>query len=243
MSETSKRLAIGALALVVLTLFVFAAFFWLLSGVGCEDAEEATLNTVQCDHERGRSWVTLQGVLILCSGAALVAGTVWGVLAARLWPLAVAVALALPALAAVFVIQGVEVSDKPLPRLSNVRLIDRGCTVPCSRGIRVAFTVDREAEVDFHLGPARFEDIGGRQYGSGVLGQEYGPTTPGVDYKPGRQVVRVGGAILNPPEQRGSLPPGDYELELVARPPEAGNQRRQSLGEVKRRVEISPRPG
>jgi hypothetical protein len=133
-------------------------------------------------------------------------------------------------------IDGIELGDKPVPRLTEVRLIDDGCRVPCSNGIRVAVTVDRPAEVELHLGPARFRDIGGRQYSSRIAGES--GATAGVDA--GTHELSVVGEILNPPRQRGPLPAGDYEVDVTARPQDAGNQERQEHGPIARRVTIRP---
>jgi hypothetical protein len=96
----------------------------------------------------------------------------------------------------------------------------------------VTFTLDREAEVDFGLGPARFEDIGGRQYASGRVGQPLEPGAQPVDYEAGTHTARVAGRIVNPPEERGPLPAGDYELELEVRAKDSGNQAAADRGSV-----------
>jgi hypothetical protein len=100
----------------------------------------------------------------------------------------------------------------------------------------VAVTVDLAAEVELGLGPARFRDIGSRQYSSRIVGKP--GATAEVDA--GRHEFRVTGEILNPPRQRGPLPPGDYEVDVTARPQDAGNQERQSNKPITRRVTIRP---
>jgi hypothetical protein len=110
------------------------------------------------------------------------------------------------------------------------------CEVPCRDGVRVAVTVDRAAEVELGLGPARFRDIGSRQYSSRIVGKPGATAEVGA----GSHEFSVTGAILSPPRQRGPHPPGDYEVDVTARPQDAGNQERQSNEPITRRVTIRP---
>ena len=215
MSDTTKRLLVGAIALAALGLFFLGGLLWLGSSLGCEDAETPAFDTVRCDDERGAWWVRLQALLFLGSALGCLVGVVWGMVKPSLRPPSVVLALALPAVIATLAIQGVRVGDKTEPQLTNVRA--GGCEAPCTAGVPVTFTLDRHAEVEFHLGPARFEDIGGRQYGSGARGQP-------LELDAGRHSARVPGRIVNPPAERGPLPAGDYELDVQARPVNSGNQ-------------------
>jgi hypothetical protein len=221
-TRVTKRLLVAALALVAVGLFALAAFVWLAGSLGCEDAEDVAFDTVRCDGERGRWWTWLQALLFLGSALACMVCVVWGFARATLRAPAVAVALSVPALVAVVAIQGVRVADKAEPKLSNVRAGD--CRVPCRGGLPVTFTLDRDAEVDFHLGPARFEDIGGRQYASGAVGRPIEPGAQPVDFEAGTHTTRVTGRIANPPAERGPLPAGEYELDVQTRAVDSGNQ-------------------
>lgn len=75
------------------------------------------------------------------------------------------------------------------------------------------------------------------------MGSGYRPGSESDDFEAGTHEVRVGGAIRNPPEERGPLPPGPYDLEVIAGAQDAGNQERQRTGPVKLRVEIRPARG
>ena len=153
MSDTTKRLLLAAIALVALGLFLLGGLLWLGGSLGCEDAETRAFDTVRCDDERGAWWVRLQALLFLGSALGCLVGVVWGMAKPSLRPPSVALAVALPAVVATVAIQGVRVGDKTEPRLANVRA--GSCAAPCREGIPVTFTLDRAAEVDFHLGPAR----------------------------------------------------------------------------------------
>jgi hypothetical protein len=233
-SDTAKRLLVGAIALAALGLFFLGGLLWLGSSLGCEDAETRAFDTVRCDDERGAWWVRLQALLFLGSALGCLVGVVWGMVKPSLLPPSVSLAVALPAMMATLAIQGVRVGDKTEPRLTNVRAGD--CSAPCREGIPVTFTLDRDAEVDFHLGPARFEDIGGRQYASGAVGQPIEPGAQPLDFDAGSHRARVTGRIVNPPAERGPLPRGDYELDVDARPRNSGNQGGRDRHSV--RVEI-----
>ena len=234
MSNTNKRLLVGVIALVAVAMFLLAGFLWLAGSLGCEDAENAAFDTVRCDRERGEWWTRLQGLLFFGSALACLGCVVWGLIKPSLRVPSVALALSAPALIATVAIQAVRVTDKAEPKLSNVSAGD--CEAPCRAGLPVTFTIDRDAEVDFHLGPARFEDIGGRQYASGAVGQPIEPGGQPIDFEAGTHTARVTGRIANPPEERGPLPAGDYELDVQAGPPDSGNQGAEDRRSV--RVEI-----
>ncbi len=236
MSDRRKRLAILLLAACAVALYLAVLLFFVGARLGCEDAEQAAFDTVGCDSERGSGWRAVQSALLAATGLGVLVGAVVAFSRRRFLPLAVPAVAIVPVFVAVGVIDGIELGDKPVPRVTEVRLIDRSCRVPCRDGIRVAVTVDLSAEVELHLGPARFEDIGSRQYSSRIVG-EPGAT---AEVDAGRHEFRVTGEILNPPGQRGPLPPGDYEVDVTARPQDAGNQRRQSGEPIARRVTIRP---
>ncbi len=212
----------GVIALVAVGMFLLAGFLWLAGSLGCEDADDAAFGTVRCDRERGEWWTRLQGLLFLGSALACLGCVVWGLVKPSIRAPSVALGLSLPALIGVVAIQGVRVADKAEPRLSGVRA--GGCEAPCRDGLPVTFTLDRDAEVDFHLGPARFEDIGGRQYASGAVGRPIEPGAQPLDFDAGTHTAHVTGRIANPPEERGPLPAGAYELDVKASARDSGNQ-------------------
>lgn len=236
MNDRFKRILIGLLALGALLVFAILAFLFLATGITCEDAEDAAFDTVRCDTERGGGWRALQWALVLGAALALLLGVARAVSRTRLLPLVIGAAVALAAFLAVGRIDDIELGDEPVPKVTQVRLLDTECRVPCADGVRASVTVDREAELDVSLGPARFEDIGDRQFRTTVAGHPQDGARVGA----GTHELRVSGAIVNPPAERGPLPPGDYELTVTARPPEAGNQRNQRSEEVERSVTIRP---
>ena len=236
MSDRLKRILIGLLALAALFVFVFLAFLFLATGITCEDAEEAAFDTVRCDTERGAGWRALQTALVLGAGLGLLYGIARAISRARFLPLVVGATVANATFFVVGLIDDIELGDKPVPRVTQVRLLDTACSVPCADGIRASVTVDRDAEVELRLGPARFEDIGDRQYNSEMDGHPDGS----AEVDAGTHEFRVRGAIINPPSERGPLPAGPYDLEVTARPQNAGNQRDQRREPVKRRVTIRP---
>src|SRR5918999_1650668 len=93
----------------------------------------------------------LPSAIVLTTGAALLFGAVRALDGARFVPLIVPVAASIPAFVAVGAIDRIELGEKPLPRVTEVRLLDNACTVPCAGGIRAAVTVDRPAEVELRL--------------------------------------------------------------------------------------------
>jgi hypothetical protein len=230
-SDRYRRALIILLAIGAGIVFLTFAFLVSSPGITCEDAEDAAFDTVRCDPERGAGWRTLRSAIVLTTGAALLFGAVRALHRARFMPLIVPVAASIPAFV-VGAIGRIELGEKPLPRVTEVRLLDNACTVPCAGGIRAVVTVDRPAEVELRLGPARFEDIGDRQYGSEVEGDP--------EVGAGTHELRVRGEIRNPPHERGPLPAGDYELVVTARPQDAGQQWPQSHPPVERRVTIRP---
>jgi hypothetical protein len=235
-SERTKRVAIFLLAAAAVAAFVLVGLLWLISRLGCEDAEEAALQTVACDSERGGGWRTVQSALLLVCLAAVVAGAALALRRARFTPLLLSAAGVVGAFLALVLINDIKLGDKPVPRLEEVRVVDQSCAVPCREGVRVSVTVDREAELTLGLGPARFRDIGSRQYSSNLVGD----SDAIAEVDAGTHELRVTGEILNPPSQRGPLPPGDYEVDVTARPQDAGTQEDAEAGPVKRRVTITP---
>ena len=234
MNDRLKRILIGLLALGALLVFVILAFLFLATGITCEDAEDAAFNTVRCDTERGAGWRALQTALVLGAGLALLLGVVRAVSRTSFLPLLIGAAVALVAFLVVGRIDEIELGDRPVPRVTQVRLLDAECEVPCSDGFRASISVDRDAELELSVGPVRFEDIGDSQYETTVEG--HGVRTAEVDE--GTHELGFSSEIIGPPDDIGPLPPGDYELSVRARPQDAGNQREQTSEAVERRLTV-----
>lgn len=249
MSNRASRGWICAVALLAAALFGFGALLLLLQHV-CDDVDPATLQTVRCDGERGRWWVLAQGALVVTGAVALLAGIVRALAMARMVALAAAIALDVVLLVAAYAISGIGLADKPVPRLSGVRVIERRCAEPCAGGVRVRFALDRAAPVRFSLGPESNASVEVRpyrrldyQYRTGVLSRAGTTAREEIDFAAGRHLVRVGGIveIAGPPVRRESLPPGVYVLRIEALVPGAGNQLRNTSAPVSRGIRILPR--
>lgn len=202
---------------------LFALFIWVVLSVGCEDADEAMLQTVQCDSERGAGWQRLQaaiGVVLLVGG---IGATVLAVRRMSVRPLAVAALGAVVGLVAIFQINDVELGDAPVPKLVSARVLEPVCAAPCADGVPIEFMLDRRAEVVVSVGPARYEDIGGRQYDTTLTGGK--PADEGAYiFGKGRATALAAGRIVNPPAEAGPLPPGRYVVDIHAQVLDGGSQ-------------------
>jgi hypothetical protein len=235
--RSSTRVLVAVVGVIAVAAFAFAVLLPLIGRLGCEDAEQPAFDTVRCDGERGAGWRSLQSVLFVASAALVVAGIVVALRRARFRPLLLSLAGVAVALCA-GAINGIELGDKTVPKL-EMRLLDEACSVPCEEGIAVSVTVDREAELTLGLGPARFRDIGSRQYSSSIVGERDAVT----DVDAGTHELSVTGEILNPPAQRGPLPAGLYEVHVTARPQDSGHQEDAESGTQTRRVRITSGTG
>lgn len=240
-----NRIWLGFAAMVVLALaacylhLVFDAF-------GCENADTAQLDTVRCDSERSGGWRAAHQLVGLGCLVGVIVGGAWAIRRVRWPPLAGGAVVGLAGLGAMAAIDNVRLPDRPIPRLSDVRLLDAACASPCSQGVRVAFTLDREAEVSLSFAPDGWIAVGGRDYETGVLGRPRtasGSPPDVVGFGAGAHTIAVGGWAVDRPSTRRPLPAGPYALALTPRPQRSGGQQR-ILGErVELRVAIRPGRG
>lgn len=251
MSHRAKLVWIWVLALVAVALFGAGLFVWLLTFV-CENIGEDAAQTVRCDGERGRSWRIVQAVLVAASGGALLGAITWAAAKELVWPLVAAIVLSGAAFVAVYAISAIRFEDKPAPRLSAVRVLDRRCTEPCAAGIRVAFTLDRRARVRIGLGPDNNSSVefrpyreGGYRYRSGIVSGPGDQPDEDTEFDAGEHLVRVGGEVVvdvyEPSERIEPLPPGVHVLSVLASVPKSGNQRNANSKEFNHGVRILPR--
>lgn len=228
MSDRDKRIVIGLLAVFIGVLALVATLLLLIAPLGCLGESDGGLdrNSVLCDAERGQWWRVAQVGLVVIAWAGLVVGATRALRKAQ-WPPLVAVAVvAVVAFPAAFAINGVHPGDKPIPRLSGVALMDRVCAFPCDRGVRVAFTVDRDAEVVFTLAPtrrevrARYERLNPGPM-TDLVGSEGAPLNSSESFDAGLHQVRIRGLVIDlgrPGRTSRPFPPGNYTLHVIALP-------------------------
>lgn len=252
MSHRAELVLIWVLAAAAVALFGVGVVLWLLSFV-CENGGEDAAQTVACDGERGRWWRIVQAVLVAASACLLLGAIAWAAAKQDVRPLVAAIALCGAAFVAVFAISRIRFEDKPAPRLSAVRVLDRRCAEPCTAGIRVAFEIDRRARVRFGLGPDNnssveyrpYRESSGYRYRSGVVRRPGERPDEDTEFEAGEHLVRVRGDVVvdvyEPSERVEALPPGIHVLSVVASVPNSGNQQNANSVESNHGVRILPR--
>lgn len=246
----TSRALIVAVAVGCVSLFALASLLWFLR-TGCEDATPSELRRVRCGGSAADSWVAVQQVLFAVAAVALLAGIVWALRKATLGSLAGAAVLGAGCFAAIFVIDSKQLADKPIPRLSAVRVLDRRCVEPCAAGVRVAFTLDRPARMVFSLQPESNDSIELRPYRKAGYGYRTGVVKPNgaapdeeSDFAAGRHLERIRGVVsIDVPRVRTeALPPGLWVLSVTAHVQQAGHQVKTAGGAFSEHVRILRKP-
>jgi len=237
MGERRRRVGIVFLALAAAAVYLLGFGAWAVGRLGCEDADQEDFDTVRCDSERGVDWTAFEWVLWGLALVLLIGGLVWSLRRASYVGVLASAAAIVATVIAVFAIEGIELGEKEVPRVTDFDLIDTECRAPCSKGLRVLVSTNEDAELHLSIGPLDFDDIGGRQYNDLVDGKDTGE---GIDVDAGTHHFNVGGEIVNPPAERGPLPPGEYRIEVYARPQDAGNQENASSEPMTETVVIRP---
>ncbi len=226
MSTAAKRTWIVIAGIVLLLAVLVVCVLALAGPLGCEDAEEETLNTVLCDPQASEWWGRLQGAIMLALIGACIAALVIGVRRVRFLPIGLCALAAVPAFIAVNAIYGIEVKDRPAPYLTGAKVLSRTCVSPCARGFAVKFTIDKPARVQISLSAfaAEPERLVTDDY---ALGLEPVKSEEGFDsgyhFEPGSHVIRVNRRVEAPPELRGPALPGKYSLLMSVEPEHEGN--------------------
>ncbi len=228
MGPRGKRALIAISGALLLLGVLMVSFFALLAPLGCEDADGAS-DTVLCDAERGSDWRALQGVIIVALILACVVGLMLALKQISGVALLVPLIAAAPAFWAVFAIYDIEVGDRPLPKMSDVRFGARSCVSPCPGGFPVSFALDGPARIQVSLTPP-YEDVGNKTYEDFVIGMDQPEGKAGYDFDEGRHSIRVNTRIVNPPSRTGPAPVGRYKFAISAEPQDAGGQRVRTLG-------------
>jgi hypothetical protein len=222
---------IGLAAAAVAGAVLMVALLALIGSIECDSDQ---LDTVDCDDERADAWGGVRLLLAAAIGLGLIAAVVLSVTRARWWPLGAYVAFSVFAIPAWFGIGGIEVEDRPVPKLSQARLLADSCGVDepplCSDGIPATFTVSEPAEVGVTVGPREFEDGLDFRFESSIVGEEQDDEARVWPFDAGTHEIRVSTELfqivndLGEEESVGPLRRGVYELTITMAPQGGGNQ-------------------